>query len=183
MSLCCFPLFRGSRPKKAQSERGFSCFRRWRKSRRHQQLPPPGNIHPQVTVGSEGLVHPGQAPTGIPLGLHHTMYPSSCICVCVCVCVCEVVRESGKSVLILSTRGLLGTRKLKGVSWSFPRSWQAAWEGECCGPSSSTVWFLKVSFYFFPDWKCFQVLLCACQMWGGEIVVGICPSGNAETGS
>nr|XP_045042046.2 uncharacterized protein LOC123478461 [Desmodus rotundus] len=38
----------GSRPKKAQSERGFSCFRRWRKSRRHQQLPPPGNIHPQA---------------------------------------------------------------------------------------------------------------------------------------
>lgn len=82
MSLCCFPFFRGSGQKKAQAERCFCCCRNRRK-RHHRYPSPSGRRHPQVTEGSPGQAHPGQAPAGVTPGEPHTSCPSSRVCVCV----------------------------------------------------------------------------------------------------
>lgn len=82
MSLCCFPTLRGSGPKKARSERRSGCCALWRK-RHRQRLSPSATRHPQVTQGSPGRAHPGQARPhlGSHLASPAPSTPSSCVCV------------------------------------------------------------------------------------------------------
>ena len=162
MSLCCFPLFRGSGQKKAQAERCFSCCRNRRK-RHHRYPSPSGRRHPKVTEASSGQVHPGQAPAGVTPREHHTFYPSSRVCVCVCVCVCVsvsgMVRDSMRE----------GLTCCAGAGWSVSEAWRVCHMSAGFGdllPACKMVHVgvfcvFKGSSTTIPAWRCLQMPLSA----------------------